>query len=93
MLKWLNEILTVVRLGNLIMTSTLRQELVRILIFVVVGNLILTSGLWLLWNWLLPSSLRLPRISWIQALGLLFLLKIIQNPVVYISNNEILFRF
>jgi uncharacterized membrane protein len=93
MLKWLNEILTVVRLGNLIMTSTLRQELVRILIFVVVGNLILTSGLWLLWNWLLPSSLRLSRISWIQALGLLFLLKIIQNPVVYISNNEILFRF
>ncbi len=44
---------------------------------IVCFGLLLTSAVWVLWNWLIPEIFNGPKITFVQAMGLLLLSRVL----------------
>lgn len=57
--------------------TILQKHLVFIPIFLIVIVVVMGAVVMLLWNWLMPEIFGLPKLSFVQALGLLVLCKVL----------------
>jgi hypothetical protein len=63
-------------------------KLIVIVVWVGIAAALFAAPTWLLWNWLMPEILGLPRITLFQALGILLLSGMLFRSSVKFSTND-----
>lgn len=57
------------------------MKVIKITLKIIVMLAVFTALVMLLWNWLIPGIFNGPAITYVQALGLLLLSKILLSPI------------
>ena len=63
-------------------------KLVAIVVWLTIAAALFAVPTWVLWNWLVPEILGLPRISIFQALGVLLLCGMLFRSSIKITTND-----
>lgn len=60
----------------------MKALITAVIVFVIVVLLFFVAALpvWLLWNWLMPVIFSLPKITYLQAVGLMILIDCFTRP-------------